>query len=409
MHLSSLLIVVGSYNAVWKGVEFFTFLVSLFLSLSAIAYYCYAIYAAMQFFSQTPPIDSDFHPPISILKPICGCDRRTYENLASFCRQDYPNYQIIFGVQNWNDPSIKIVKQIIADFPNLDIQYAVSDRTIGANRKISNLIHAFAKADHEILLLADSDVYVRPNYLQQVVQPLKQPEVGVVTCLYSSLVEGWVATLEALSAATEFHPGVLVSNQLEGIKFAMGQTIVLRRSVLEEIGGFEAIANYLADDYQLGYLPAQLGYKVVLSHHSVDHILPVSTLTEAFQRQTRWMMGIRVSRPWGYAGLIFTYGTVASVVFLLATGCSLFGWIVFGVTWIIRLVTAWFIGVKHLHDPIATKFLWLVPFRDVVSFAFWCHGFISNRIEWRGHQFRLTKGGKLIALKSNSVRVEVSA
>jgi ceramide glucosyltransferase len=396
MHLSSLLNILGSHSGAWKDIEFCILLVSLLLSLSAIAYYCYAIYAAAQFFSQASPIDYDFHPPVSILKPICGCDSRTYENLASFCRQDYPTYQVIFGVQSWHDSSIGVIKQIIADFPDVDIQYVISDRDVGTNRKVGNLIHAFTKADYGIVLLADSDVYVHPNYLQQVVQPLSHPKVGVVTCLYRSLTEGWVAALEALVTATEFHPGVLVSTQTEGIKFAMGQTIVLRRSVLQAIGGFEAIANYLADDYQLGYLPTQVGYKVALSHHMVDHILPVSTLLKALQRQLRWMMGIRVSRPWGYAGLIFTYGTVASLVFLLATEGSSLGWLVLGVTWAARLTMAWFIGVRHLHDPVAKQFLWFVPFRDFVSFALWCYSFIGNRIQWRGLQFRLTNHGELV-------------
>ncbi len=242
--------------------------------------------------------------------------------------------------------------------------------------------------------------------LQQVIQPLIQPKIGVVTCLYRSLTQGWITTLENLHTATEFLPGVLVSNQLEGTKFAMGQTIAIRRSVLKAIGGFEAIADYLADDFQLGYLPAQAGYQVVLSTHVIDHVLPVGTLAEALQRQVRWMVGIRVSRPWGYAGLIFTYGTATSLVFLLITKGSFLGWLVLTVTWTLRLSMAWFIGVNRLHDPVARQFLWLVPLRDFVSFALWCYGFISNTIKWRNLQFRLTKSGKLIAITGNMVEVE---
>ncbi|MBM0741171.1 bacteriohopanetetrol glucosamine biosynthesis glycosyltransferase HpnI [Phormidium sp. CLA17] len=375
---------------------------SLFLlSVSAIAYYGYAIYAASRFFAHSPAYDQDFHPPVSILRPICGVDSKTYGNLASFCQQDYPDYQIIFGVQDPQDPSMDVVRQLIKDFPNLDIQVTTSLHTLGANRKVSNLSHAVTKARYDLLLLADSDVHVQSNYLRRVIQPLSDPAVGVVTCLYRSITQGWVTTLEALSTPTEFLPGVLVSTALEGIKFAMGQTIVIRRSVLEEIGGFAAIADYLADDFQLGFLPTQAGYKVVLSEYLIEHVMPLSTIAESIHRQTRWLVGIRASRPWGYAGLIFTHGTVTSLLFLLATGGSALGWSVLGITWTMRLAMAWFVGIRCLGDPVAQKLFWLVPLRDVISFMLWGYSFIGNTVEWRDRQFRLTRSGKLVALTPN--------
>jgi ceramide glucosyltransferase len=381
--------------------EFFTYCVAgllLLLSISAIAYYGYAIYAATKFFADLPVYDQNFHPPISILRPICGIDSKTYENLASFCQQEYPEYQIIFGVQDPQDPSMEVVRQLIKDFPNLDIQVTASLHHLGANRKVSNLAHAVTKAKYDVLLLADSDVYVQPDYLRSVIQPLSDPTVGVVTCLYRSIAQGWVTTLEALSTPTEFLPGVLVSTAMEGIKFAMGQTIVIRRSVLEEIGGFAAIADYLADDFQLGFLPAQAGYTVVLSNYLIDHVMPHSTIAESIHRQTRWLVGIRASRPWGYAGLIFTHGTIASLLFLLATGGSILGWSVFSVAWIMRLAMAWFVGIRCLGDPVAQTLFWLVPLRDGASFMLWGYSFFGNTIEWRDRQFRLTRDGKLIAL-----------
>ena len=371
--------------------------ISLLLSLVAVGYYTYAIAAAHTFFAQENVIDHEFQPSVSILKPVCGCDRYAYENLASFCNQTYSNYQIIFAIHDCDDASVAIVKQLMRDFPAVDLQLVVSDHSIGTNRKVSNVANAFTKARHDIILLADSDVRVTPDYLQQVVQPLHHADVGVVTCLYRSLTEGWLTSFEALSSTTEFHPGVLVSNQLEGVKFTMGQTIVIRRSVLEAIGGFAAIANYLADDFQLGYLPTQAGYKVVLSHQIIEHVMESSTIIGALERQLRWMMGIRVSRPGGYAGLIFTYGTVSSLIFLMATGGALLGWTVLGITWTSRLVMAWFIAIKHLRDPVAQKLFWLVPLRDFVSFVLWCYGFVGNTIKWRDRAFRLTSSGKLVA------------
>ena len=370
-------------------------LLLLLLCLSAIGYYCYATYAAIEFFCQTTKTDADFHPPITILKPMCGLDRNTYENLASFCRQDYPKYQIVFGVRDSLDPSVAVVNQIINDFPDLDIQLVVSDRTIGLNYKVSNLANAEALAKYSVLLIADSDIRVKPDYLRRVIQPMRDPTVGVVTCLYTSLTQGWVATFEALGISTDFHANILISRALFGMSFALGSTIVIQKAVLEAIGGFAAIANYLGDDFQLGNLPAQAGYKVVLSDYLVEHVLPKSTLTDFIQRQIRWNRGTRVYRSWGYLGLIFTYGTISSLLFLIFSGGSILGWAVAGITWLTRIAMAWIVGVRCIHDPVAEKFLMLVPVRDLISFAIWCYSFVGNTIEWRGRRLRLTEGGLL--------------
>jgi len=370
----------------------------LLLCLSSVCYYCYAIYAAMQFFSQATEIAPQFQPPITVLKPICGLDIDTYENFASFCRQNYPEYQIIFAVRDQHDPSVEVVKKIIHDFPEIDIQLVISDRTIGTNLKVSNLANAEAKAKHPLLLLADSDVRVGSDYLRRVIQPLQDSRVGVVTCLYRPLVRGWAAILEAVGISTEYHASILVARSLEGMKFALGPTIAIRKTVLHAIGGFAAIADYLADDFQLGYLPSQAGYEVVLTDYVIDHVIATASLTDLIYRQTRWNCCTRVSRPWGYLGLIFTHGTAISLLFLLATFGSTLGWAVLTVTWSLRLIMAWVVAVRGLKDAVAGKFLWLVPFRDLIGFALWCYGFVGNTIKWRGQQMKLTKGGKLVPI-----------
>lgn len=369
-------------------------LLLLILCLVAICYYCYGIYAAIKFFSYETQIDPDFHPPITILKPICGLDIDTYENFASFCQQDYPEYQIIFSVRNEDDPSVQIVKQIIDDFPKIDISLVIS-RTIGTNLKVSNLAKAKAEAKYSLLLLADSDVRVGRDYLRQVIQPMRDESVGVVTCLYRPFVRGWVAILEAVGISTEYLAGVLVARSLEGMNFALGPTIAIRKSVLEAIGGFIAIADYLADDFQLGYLSAKAGYKVVLSDYIIDHAIATENLLDLIHRQTRWNCCTRVSRPWGYLGLIFTHGTAMSILFLIATGGSIFGWAIAILTWSTRLIMAWVVGVKSLKDPVTSKFLWLVPLRDLIGFAIWCYALVGDTFEWRGQQLKLTKAGKL--------------
>nr|WP_237741506.1 bacteriohopanetetrol glucosamine biosynthesis glycosyltransferase HpnI [Anabaena sp. PCC 7108] len=364
--------------------------------LSAVLFYCYGIYAAIAFRRFSYPVNPEFHPPLTILKPLCGLDAETYTNLASFCQQYYPQYQIVFGVRDFIDPCIEIIEKLIQQFPNVDISLVVNDEIMGTNLKVSNLANAFTTAKHDILVIADSDIRVDKNYLQQIIQPLRDPGVGVVTCLYRSLAQGWVARLDAIGTATDFHAGVLVSNQLEGIKFALGSTIVIRQQVLEKIGGFEAIADYLADDFQLGHLSAQAGYQVLLSNYIVDHVLDTSSLKDTIKRQIRWARCIRVSRPWGYLGLVFTYGTVFSLLLLITSGGSIFAWTTLVITWGMRLVMAWVVGVKVLHDPVAKKFLWLIPFRDLLHFFIWCYSFFGSTIEWRKQRMKLTHEGKLV-------------
>jgi ceramide glucosyltransferase len=332
------------------------------------------------------------------LKPVCGLEPRDYENIASFCKQRYREYQIIFGVQDSHDSSLAIIQQLMQAFPAVDIQVTVTDQILGANLKVSNLANAAALANYPLLVLADSDIRVEPDYLQRIVQPLQNPAVGVVTCLYRSVAEGWVAAFEALSLSTEFLPSVLAARQTEGMSFALGATIVIRASVLQEIGGFAAVADYLGDDYRLGYLPAQTGHQVVLSDYVVSHVMRTASLAEFVQHQTRWIRNARFARPLGYLGLIFTQGIAASLLVLLLTGGSGLGWAVVGVTGFCRLAMAWIVGVIYLQDPVAAKFFWLIPLRDLVSFGLWCYGFLGNKVEWRGRWFRLEKAGRLVPL-----------
>ena len=367
----------------------------LILCLSAVLFYTYGVYTAIIFLRDSPPINPEFHPPVTILKPLCGIDQGTYTNLASFCQQNYPQYQIIFGVRSSTDPSIEVIEKLIQQFPEIDINLLVKDQIIGANLKISNLANAVTMAKYDILLIADSDIRVGSEYLKTVIQPLQDQKVGVVTCLYRSTAQGIATILEAICTATDFQAGILVSKQLEGIKFALGSTIVIRKTTLAKIGGFAVVADYLADDYQLGYLPTQIGEKVVLSNYIVEHGLGHSSLLDSINRQIRWARCIRVSRPWGYGGLIFTFGTISSLLLLITNSGSIFSWLVFSITFLMRLIMAWLIGVKLLNDSVTKKYFWLIPIADIVRFIIWCCGFFGNTIKWRGTKFKLVKDGKL--------------
>lgn len=368
----------------------------LLLVLGAIWFYSFAILAAIDRVRQPESVDPEFHPPVTILKPACQLDAAAYDSLASFCQQNYPCYQVVFAVQEAGDPSIEVIQKLIERFPDVEIQLVVDDRAIGLNPKVNNLANAAIRATHDIWVVADSDIRVGNDYLQRIVQPLSDPAVAVVTCPYRSVTRGWVATLEAIGTATDFHAGVLVARKLEGVSFGLGATIVIRQSVLQAVGGFAAIANYLADDYQLGHLPAKAGYGVVLSDYVVEHVLAASAWYDSLQRQLRWARGTRASRPWSYLGLILTHGTVTSLLLLIATGGSLLGWFALGITWSMRLIMGWIVGAWSLKDASVQQFWWLIPLRDLISTGIWLGGFIGNQIQWREKRFQLAKSGELM-------------
>ncbi|MEB3122604.1 MAG: bacteriohopanetetrol glucosamine biosynthesis glycosyltransferase HpnI [Snowella sp.] len=390
-----------------EKINILNFLIVIFsiLSIGSVIYYIYSLYATVVFFKQKQEIDPDFSPPLTILKPLCGLDWESYTALTSFCQQDYPLYQIIFSVQDFQDPSIGIVQKIQQDFPDLDIELvigdretALGDRILGINPKINNLANGATKAKYPILVLSDSDIQVEKDYLKTIIQPFADPLVGVVTCLYNSLTEGWLAGFEALDITSQFCPKVLTARQLEGVKFAFGATIAIRQETLDKIGGFASVADYLADDYQLGYLPSQNGYKVILSSYLVEHRLGNVTFNTFLHRQIRWFKCIRVERFWGYVGLIFTYGIINSFILLLLTQNSLFGWSIFGLVWNIRFLTAYLITIKYLKDYNAKEFFLLIPLRDFVSFGIWCYSFIGNQVIWRDKTYQLLPNGQLSQL-----------
>jgi ceramide glucosyltransferase len=376
--------------------------VLLALCLGALWFYSYGIFSAINYLMHREPLEPEFHPKLTILKPLCGIDAETEVNLRSFCQQDYPHYQIVFAVQNPADPAVELVQRLIEQFPERQIDLVINNRTIGVNPKVNNVANAAAAAKYSLWVIADSDIRVGSDYLQQIVQPFRYPGVGVVTCPYRSNVRGWVACLEALGTATELHPGVLVSRQMEGVHFALGSTIAIRKEVMVRLGGFEVIADYLADDFQLGRLPASVGYRVVLSHYVVEHGLSSSSIWEALQRQIRWARGIRASRPGGYIGKGITYGTVTSLLLLLVLHGSGFAWIVLSCVWLARLALGLLVGVGCLDDSSTRRYWWLLPLYDLISFSIWCCGLVGSSIAWRGQRFRLLAGGKLQALVNRS-------
>ncbi len=340
-------------------------------------------------------------PPVSILKPLKGTDPEIYQSFRSHCLQDYPDYEIIFGVSDPNDPAVASVRQLQSEFPALSIRLIVCDKTLGANVKVSNLAQMLAEARHQYLLVNDSDIRVEADYLRRVITPLANPQVGMVTCLYRGVAAATLGSrIESLGISTDFCAGVLAARQLEGgLKFGLGSTMAFRRGSLEKIGGFESFADYLADDYEFGRRIADLGLEVRLSEVIVETNLPAYRGPEFLSHQLRWARGVRDSRSGGYFGLVLTYGLLWSCVLVAASRGAIWAWILAGTTLFLRAAVALVVGKSVLRDRQLLRQLWLLPLRDLVGVGVWIASLAGHTVSWRGDRFEL-KNGKLIRVVS---------
>lgn len=368
--------------------------------------YCVlCIWAARRYTSESnllPPDASDL-PPVSILKPLKGTDPEMHESFRSHCVQDYPAYEILFGVSDENDPAASLVGKLQREFPQRPIRLVLCEKNSGANGKVSSLVQLAAEAKHAVFLVNDSDIRVATDYLRTVMRELQAPNVGLVTCLYRGVPAKTLASrLESLGISTDFVPGVLVAKEIEGgLHFGLGSTLAFRRVDLDAIGGFESIVDYLADDYELGKRIAERGLKVVLSSSVVETFLPAYSFSEFFAHQLRWARTIRVSRSGGYAGLLLTYTLPWAALCLLIARGAMWAWALLGIAWVLRNSLAWASAVFVLRDPDAIRSLWLLPLRDFLAPVIWFAGWFGRTIVWRGEEFEL-HNGKLIRVKLHS-------
>jgi ceramide glucosyltransferase len=367
------------------------------MTLGGVAYYIVCMVAASKFFFESAAGPQGRLPPVSLMIPLCGADCEAYENYASFCRQDYPEYQIVFGVRDGADPSVPIVRKLISDFPETDIELVICPEMIGMNLKVSNLNNMFARVKHEHFVIVDSDIKVTTDYLRSIMPYLHAERVGLVTCLYQAANAPSLASkLEAVGISAEFASGVLVARWLEGMRFALGATMATTKDKLRSVGGFQAIADHLGDDFMLGNLIARAGYEVRLAHHIVQTVLAPVGFMPMLRHQVRWMRGTRVCRPLGYLGLVITYGTAWATIGVVVGHGSLLSLGLFITTLVVRLIMGWLIGVHWLGDKILRTQFWLLPIRDILSFLVWCFGSVGKRVEWRGTVFRLVDDGKMV-------------
>ena len=357
---------------------------------------------------------TEFHesalPPVSILKPLKGMDPKIWEAFCSHCEQDYPEFQLIFGVSDPNDPAIPLVRKLQEKYPTRQIELRVCQRDLGTNRKLSTLAQMLPAARHEILLVNDSDISVAQDYLLRVIAPLADSGVGMVTCLYRGIAATTLGSrLEALGISTDFVPGVLSARLIEnGLHFGLGSTLAFRRSDLRAIGGFEAVVNYLADDYELGNRIAALGKRVELSEVVVDTFLPAYSFRQFFDHQLRWARSVRGARSWSYVGLVLTFGFLWALVALVAARGTAWAWALFAVTVAARLAVALCSALAVLGDTQALRDLFLLPVRDLIAPFVWALGLVGNRISWRGEVFYLMKGRLERIADDDTVQQELS-
>jgi ceramide glucosyltransferase len=367
----------------------------------SLVYYALCLWSAAGFLRAVKLADKSvrpttFYASVSILKPLKGTDPEMYENFRSHCLQDHPEYEIIFGVSDPDDPAIALVKQLKSEFPQRAIQLIVCPKRLGTNIKVSNLAQMLSQARHDYLIVNDSDIRVAPDYLSRVLAPLADSKTGLVTCLYRGVANSSLGShLEALGISTDFCPGVLVAQRLEGVKFALGSTMAFRRRDLAAIGGFESLADYLADDYHLGNRIAAMGLKVELSQVVVETFLPRYSMSEFLDHQLRWARAVRDSRFWGYVGLGITFGLIWALLTLILAAGALWAWGLFALTAVMRFAVAIFVGGRALRDRNILRWLPLIPLRDAVALLVWLMSFAGHTVSWRGDVFKL-EAGKLV-------------
>jgi ceramide glucosyltransferase len=373
------------------------------LGLLPFCYYVVCIYSARKFFSaqrRKKTSSGDFTPPVSILKPVRGLDREAYENFASFCRLEYPDYEILFAVLEESDPAVPVIRKVIADFPECKIRLLIGVDNLGPSAKVCKLARLVREATSDLFVISDSEVRVDPDYLRMVVEPFRDPKVGVVTTLYRGNVENnFSSYLECLGASVEFTGGTLVAHVLEGSHFALGATMATTRERLEEIGGFEGIADRHSDDFEFGNRIASRGYRVELTAKPVWMIYNPQTLGQYLRHELRWAIGLRNIRPGGHAGLFFTQGFALTLAAVAVAPTRSLALAYLAAYVVLRFAMAWTVGVWGLQDPVVRRWFWLLPVRDLLAFPVWLASFFSNTIEWRGSRYTIHKGRLIPAVR----------
>ncbi|HET7214485.1 MAG TPA: bacteriohopanetetrol glucosamine biosynthesis glycosyltransferase HpnI [Terriglobia bacterium] len=373
--------------------------------LAASVYLALVVAASVRFRVSARPLNASREgnqalPPVTVLKPLHGMEPLLEECLESFFRQDYSAYELIFGARAETDPALAVVESLKRKYPNIPAQIVLSGEPSYPNAKVHLMEKMAPAAAYPVLVITDSDVRVTPDYLQQVVRPMLDPGVGMVTCLYRGVsTGGFWSLLEALGMSVEMSSGVLVADLLEGMKFALGPTMLIRKEVLEGWGGFGVLRDYCADDFVMGALTAEAGRTVVLSHHVIDHIVLNRKAKQSLLHQLRWMKSSRFSRRLGHIGTGLTFAMPFGLLGFLAgwiSGNWALGLGLLGAAFANRVVQALVVGWGVTRDRNSALYCWLYPLRDLLGFILWCGSFSGSEIVWRGERYQLVSGGRMV-------------
>lgn len=377
----------------------------LFVAVFPFIYYLIVLFSSWRFFagvSDNRP-DRSFTPPVSNLKPIRGLDPNAYDNFASFCRQDYPDYELVFCVSDHSDAAVPILERLQKDFPERPIRILFGSGGNGTNDKTVKLARLVNEAQHEVVVISDSDVRVQPDYLRSVVAPLADERVGAVTCLYVPIEEKTLTdSLHTIGMFSDFYPGILVARQLDGVKFALGPTIATTRTRLAGFGGYMALANRPADDLLVGRLIEEQGYEVVLSHYPISTVADYGSARELVHKRLRWVVVMRHMRPWGHLGLLLTQGLPWSIAAFAVAPSLLAGLGYLGTYLVLRAAMTWIVGVWGLKQASLWKKLPLIPVWDLMAFLIWLTSFTRDSIRWRDGQYYI-RDGRLVPVSSTTV------
>ena len=365
----------------------------LLVALSPLIYYGLAVYAGLSFFrwkKRLPPLDRSYAPPISILKPVRGVDREAYENFASMCELDYPEYEIVFAVAEKDDPVISLIRKLQDAFPGRSIRLIEGVEQVGNCRKTNSLCRLVKEAKYELLVINDSDVRVDKDYLWDVVAPFSDSEVGVVTALFRSKTGGGIAAdVDAVGVPTDASANTLLAWKFGRIDFALGWTMAITKERLAEIGGFEALINMHSDDFALGNEVAKKGYRVELMRNPVWMVFPQESIGQFLAHELRWLIQLRNLRLMGYLGMFLTFG-FAWLLLVVAIAPSWKIIVAYLAAYAaLRLSVAWVVGVWVLEDPTVRRRPWLALVRDALNLAVYFASFFSNKVEWRGVPYKL--------------------
>lgn len=376
-----------------------------FLVAAAIpfVYYLIVIYSAWRYFQQpASQPDADFTPPVSILKPFRGLDPDAYENLASFCRLDYPNYEMVFCVDPDDEAIQTVLANLTAEFPQCRVRVLQGSGRVATNDKVAKLARLVDDAENEVVVISDSDVRVRPDYLRQVVAPLRDAKVGAVTCLYVPIeIKTFTDHLQSVGMMSDFYAGVLIDWQLEGMKFALGPTIATTRTRLAGFGGYAVLENRPADDLLVGRLIEEQGFEVRLVRYAIDTVCDYGSFRELLHKRLRWIVVMRHMRPWGHLGLLLTQGlpwALAAVAENPTMGVAI-GYA--GLYLLLRCAMTWMIGIHGLKQKVLWKQMPLIPVWDAVAFAIWLVSFTRSSIRWRGADYYIRNGQLVPVLSAN--------